>query len=320
MQLAVILPQTLYQIWGLPTHRDLKVFQFEYPLKHIRAHELTTPIYALNSQILELIEITDIKFVKTSEQVELNNFTFDEQLLNLIKYFPNLKISGKKDIIHYTSNPNRVIQISDLIHGLDFLRQLYRNIKYFSNLRPRQIFSVNYPWTNNGSFNHQLLWRNCPIDVQLIQRRSIQFINKYQGTYPELIQLQKHTNPIIICPRYKQKIESFSEWVDLNYDLFEGLNRQIFIKHHRAADEIYPDFFKVRNTNFITLNSPFMRILPLEILLHSFEQLLVITPPSSISAFGERIKLITPFTEVDKKDYGLLHKKLNRDNRLILFN
>lgn len=319
MQLAVILPQTLYQIWGLRNYRNLKVYQFEYPLKHIRAHELTSPIYSLNSQILELLEVTDIKFVKTSQQVELNNFTFDEQLLNLIKYFPNLKITGKKDIIHYTSNPNRIIQISDLIFGLDFLRQFYRNLKYFSNLRPRKIYSVNYSWINYESFNRRLLWSNCPLDVQLIQLKSMQFINKYKAIYPELIQLQNHSNPIIICPRYKQKIEDFCEWVYLNYDLFEGLNKQIFIKHHRAADEIYPDFFKVRNTNFVSLTSPFMRVLPLEILLHSFEKLSVITPPSSISAFGERIKLITPFTEVDKKDYGLLHKKLKRDNRLRLF-
>jgi hypothetical protein len=62
-----------------------------------------------------------------------------------------------------------------------------------------------------------------------------------------------------------------------------------------------------------------MRVLPLEILLHSMKSLEVITTPSSLAAFGERVRLIRPFTETDLKNYGLLHKKLFSKNLLLFF-
>jgi len=320
MNLALLLPQTLYQVWGISFQNKISVYQFEYPLKHKRAHEIALPIYRLNSQILELIEESHLTFIKSSDNIELVNFTFDEQLLNLISYFPNLKIRGEKSVIHYTSNPHRAIQFTDLVFGLEYARQLYRNIKYFTSVRPKKVYSVDYKWTRNRSFNQKFLWKNIPIDVNSIKSKSVEFLNRFKKEYPELSDLYYQPDPLIICPGEKQKIDSFKDWVRLNYVLFEPLNKNIFIKHHRVADEIYPNSFRVNDTNFITLNTPIMRVLPLEILLHAIGRLQVITPPSSISAFGERIKLITPFTKDENKAYGLLHKQLNRHNRLEFFN
>ena len=319
MRIATILPQTFYQIWGLALNPKTEVFQFEYPIKHIRAPELTEAIYDLNTKIAALAGINNLRFVSLTDRITLDNCIYDEQLLNLKNYFPNLKILGKRDIIHYTSNPNRVIEVSDAKYGVDFLRQLYRNLIYFQKVKPSVIYSVIYPWNRSTEKRKNLLWKNCKIDSKKIERKSVNFLNTYKSNYPELNYLSKQHDPTILSPRYRLELDSFIEWVEYNYDSLKNTNKQIFIKHHRGADFIYPDSFKVRDINFQTLNSPLMRVLPLEILLHSIKSLEVITTPSSLAAFGERVRLIRPFTEVDLKDYGLLHKKLLNKNSLLFF-
>jgi len=168
MRIALILPQTFYQIWGLALNPKTEVFQFEYPIKHIRASELTDAIYELNTKIAALAGINNLRFVSLTDRITLNNCIYDEQLLNLKNYFPNLKILGSKAIIHYTSNPNRIIEFSDAKYGIDFLRQLYRNLIYFKKVKPNVIYSIIYPWNCDTGKNKNLLWKNCIIDSKII--------------------------------------------------------------------------------------------------------------------------------------------------------
>lgn len=319
MRIAAILPQTFYQIWGLLLTPKSELFQFEYPNKHIRASELTNAIYELNSKIAALAGVNNLRFVSTTDAIVLENCIYDEHLINLKNYFPKLKILGSKGIIHYTSNPSRIIDFSDARYGMDFFRQLYRNLNYFKEIRPNVVYSVTYPWNYNTKKNKNFLWKNHYIDSKIIERMSVNFLNTYKSIYPELNYLSRQHNLTILSPKDKLEVDSFIEWVECNYESLKNSNKHIFIKHHRGADFVYPDSFKVRDINFQTLNSPLMRVLPLEILLHSIKSLEVITPPSSLAAFGERIRLIRPFTEIDLKDYGLLHKKLLSKNSLRFF-
>ena len=280
---------------------------------------MTSAIYDLNSKIATLAGVNNLRFVSTTDDITLKDCIYDEHLINLKNYFPNLKILGLKGVIHYTSNPSRIVDLSDAKYGMDFLRQLYRNLTYYKKIRPNAVYSLTYPWNHNAKKSKNLLWENYCIDSKIIERMSVRFLETYKSIYPELNYLSRLHNLTILSPKDKLELDSFIEWVEYNYESLKNTNKHIFIKHHRGADFIYPDSFKVRDINFQTLNSPLMRVLPLEILLHSIKSLEVITPPSSLAAFGERIRLIRPFTEVDLKDYGLLHKKLLNKNSLRFF-
>ena len=112
MRIAAILPQTFYQIWGLELNSKSELYQFEYPNKHIRASELTSAIYDLNSKIATLAGVNNLRFVSTTDDITLKDCIYDEHLINLKNYFPNLKILGLKGVIHYTSNPSRIVDLS----------------------------------------------------------------------------------------------------------------------------------------------------------------------------------------------------------------
>jgi hypothetical protein len=316
-----MLPQSTFKIWGIEDTISDNFFQFEYKASHKNWKIQSESIYKLNKLICEFHGIRNFKYISQKDKQVISNGLFDEQILNRIHNFPNVSCIGSINIINYTSNTSKLTSLSDLQYGIEGLRHLYRNYRFYKKVYPDKVYSIIYKWNKYMEKRADLFWENRYINHELLKKRSREFVDFHINIFPEIAYMRRQIKTLIINPRIDQSIEDFTRWVKNNQSFLSEWNETIiFIKHHRISHFTYPQNFKIRQNHFKAIPFDLLSILPIEIIIFAVDNLTVLSTASSILALGKNIVLKMPLSEIEKKDYLLMIKQLNRKSELQIIN
>jgi len=317
MILNSMLPQSTFKIWGIPDKQIESFNQFEYLNRHPNAKKITPAIYYLNQLICEIYGITNFNFIEKSRKKVVKDGLFDQQILNLKHHFNGLSIQGFVDIIDYSNLSHIYLGFSDARFGKEYFRALLRNYRLKKKYAPRNFYSLVYPWQENLINPTNLFWQNKLLDYQEIRKTAKLFLDKNIKLFPEVEMVQKANKAFVICPKHDVSYDDFKFWANNNGAQLNEISKEtIFIKQHRVSGELFPDKFSVKGMNFVTFNSPLMKILPLEILHLASSNVTIATSPSAVMAIGKQFFVIPPIDKKDKKDYGLLISRLSQNAKI----
>jgi hypothetical protein len=313
MILCSMLPQTTYKIWGIKNVTFKAFYQFEYISRHKGWENDSESIYKLNQMICSFNGINEIKFISTKSKIKIDQGVYDEQIFNRIHNFPGLKIEGDRIAISYTLDTHNLTNYSDLKYGLEGLRNIYRNYRFFRKNRLDSVYSVIFPWNKYMETREKLFWKNNYIYSHDLKQKSIHFIEANLRYFPEIIQMKKQHKTLLINPTINMKLEDFIFFVEKHPSFFtHWTNTCIFIKHHRTSDSKFPQEFKVGKNHFYTILSELTFLLPTEIIYYSIDNIKVLTTTSSLVALNRNIVAQKPLRTVDEKNYNLMLKQLEK--------
>jgi hypothetical protein len=313
MILCSMLPQTTYKIWGINDVTFKAFYQFEYVALYKGWENDSESIYKLNQMICEFNNIEEIKFISRDSEVIINQGIYDEQVFNRIHNFPGLKIEGDRIVISYTLDTHNLTNHSDLEYGLEGLRNIYRNYKFFRKNKLDIVYSVIFPWNEYMETRKKLFWKNHYIYSHDLRQKSIHFIEANLRFFPEIIQMKKQHKTLLINPTINMKLEDFIFFVEKHQSFFtHWTNTCIYIKHHRASDLKFPQEFKVGKNQFYTILSELTFFLPTEIIYYSINNIKLLTTASSLLALNQNIVAQKPLRTEDKKNYNLMLNQLEK--------
>ena len=317
MILCSMLPQSTFKIWGITDRKIESFYQFEYKASHKNWKSDSESIYELNRLICEFHGIANFKFVLRNDEIDISNGLFDQQIFNRIHNFPGLSLTETRSVISYTSNSNNLANLSDLRFGVEGLRHLYRNFKFYRKIHPDMVYSIIYKWNKYMQDRTNLFWENNYIYSEILKLKAIEFINFYIDVFPEIHLMRQQNKTLIINPSINQSFDDLSDWIKKHQDFFsEWGNSIIFIKPHRISHFIYPKKFKIKQNYFETISNSLTSILPIEIMIFAVDNVSVLSAASSIIALNENIILKTPLSLEEKKDYLLMIKQINRSSHI----
>ena len=265
--------------------------------------------------ILEAIQVNNVVQIENHQPINFNpkNSLVDCQILNLIKYFPNLIIPKGINILDYSSLGHRSLVLSDLQFPVEFSRAIFRNINFRNRFSPNLIWH----WDDYGKdLKNSTLnfgWLNMFIETDLIKKLAIKFLKHNLDLFPEISKIKDNDNNLIISPGLFHNSKDISRVLELLLDSNSIIKRKfqkaehIIVKQHRASEVDLPDYFEVRGKLVTVMNSPLSRVLPIEILIFGLSNSFLISVPSSVIYSNNQMNYYEISTDdIDsKKAYGL---------------
>ena len=321
MIMCSMLPQSTFKIWGITDQKIEHFYQFEYKASH-RDWKLDSEfIYELNRLICEFHGITSFKLVLRNTEIDISNGLFDQQIFNRIHNFPGVSLTETRSVISYTSNSNNLANLSDLRFGIEGLRHLYRNFRFYRKIHPDTVYSIIYKWNNYMQNRRDLFWENKYIYSEILKLKAIEFINFYIDVFPEIHLMRQQNKTLIINPSINQTFDDLNDWIKKHQEFFSQWdNSVIFIKPHRISHFIYPKKFKIKKNYFETISDSLTSILPIEIMIFAVDNVRVLSAASSIIALNENIILKTPLSSEEKKEYLLMIKQIKKRSNISSIN
>ena len=317
MILCSMLPQSTFKIWGITDRKIECFYQFEYKASHKDWKSDSEFIYELNRLICEFHGITSFKLVLRNTEIDISNGLFDQQIFNRLHNFPGISLTGTRSVISYTSNSNNLANLADLKFGVEGMRHLYRNFRFYRKIHPDMVYSIIYKWNKYMQERTDLFWENKYIYSEMLKLKAVDFINFYIDIFPEIHLMRQQKKTLIINPSINQTFDDLSDWIKKRQEFFsEWNNSVIFIKPHRISHFIYPKKFKIKQNYFETISGSLTSILPIEIMIFAVDNVSVLSAASSIIALNENIILKTPLSSEEKKDYLLMIKQINKSSHI----
>lgn len=316
-----MLPQTTFKIWGIDDIPITTMYQFEYIGKYPNWINHREYIYNLNQLISEFNLINNFKQILTNSEIEIKDAFIDEQIFNRAHNFPNIKFIGERKVISYTSNTNNLTSWLDLKFGIEGARHIFRNYKFSKKVRPKEVYSIIFDWNKHMTKSPNLFWTNKFISAEKLKLKSRQFIQTNIKLFPEVLIMRDQHQTLLINPHVEMTLDQFKLWVkSKKYFFSTWQNSTIFIKHHRISSHIYPQEFRVDNLKFYTIPVSLTYFLPIEILIYSVINTKVITTASSLVALNQNVIIKLPISLIEKKDYMLMIKQIERQFNLEYIN
>ncbi len=279
----------------------------------------------MNRLILESINVDNFIKVDLESNIILDSKTslIDCQILNLIKYFPNLFIPSEVNILDYSSLGQRSLIFSDFKFPIEFARAILRNIRFKKKFSPSSIWHWDDYAKNSRQNFVNFGWLNKFIETGLILELSKQFLEHNKPLFPEIAHLNLNAKTLIVSPHVFANTKDIS--LELNYLISKNSKIEkwfweaefIIIKQHRASELELPDYLQVRGKSITVLKCPFSRVLPMEILTFGLSNSYLISTPSSVLYSNNELKCVEiPTNDLDsKKAYGLNIRRKAKINK-----
>ena len=265
--------------------------------------------------ILEAIQVNNVVQIENHQPINFNpkNSLVDCQILNLIKYFPNLIIPKGINILDYSSLGHRSLVLSDLQFPVEFSRAIFRNINFRNRFSPNLIWHWDDYGKDHKNSTLNFGWLNMFIETDLIKKLAIKFLKHNLDLFPEISKIKDNDNNLIISPGLFHNSKDISRVLELLLDSNSIIKRKfqkaehIIVKQHRASEVDLPDYFEVRGKLVTVMNSPLSRVLPIEILIFGLSNSFLISVPSSVIYSNNQMNYYEISTDdIDsKKAYGL---------------
>ena len=309
------MPQTTVRLWGIPYLEVRNAFQFKLPIRAKNDNLFEKSYYEMNRMILEIINIKNISQIEVNQQLNLNpkNSLIDCQILNLIKYFPNLTVPNGINILDYSSLGHRNLAFSDFQFPIEFSRAVLRNMKLRKKFSPGLIWH----WDDYGkNVKNNILnfgWLNMFVETDLVKNLAIKFLKHNSNLFSEISKIQEDDNVLLVSPGLFHNSKDISIELELLLDSNSIIKRKfqeakhIIVKQHRASEIDLPDYFEVRSKLITVMNTPLSRVLPIEILIFGLRNSFLISAPSSVLYSNNQINYYEiPTDDIDsRKSYGL---------------
>ena len=265
--------------------------------------------------ILEAIQVNNVVQIENHQPINFNpkNSLVDCQILNLIKYFPNLIIPKGINILDYSSLGHRSLVLSDLQFPVEFSRAIFRNINFRNRFSPNLIWHWDDYGKDHKNSTLNFGWLNMFIETDLIKKLAIKFLKHNLDLFPEISKIKDNDNNLIISPGLFHNSKDISRVLELLLDSNSIIKRKfqkaehIIVKQHRASEVDLPDYFEVRGKLVTVMNSTLSRVLPIEILIFGLSNSFLISVPSSVIYSYNQMNYYEISTDdIDsKKAYGL---------------
>lgn len=324
----VLLPQTLVKMWGINFEPDTKFYQFAYPIRFKNDGQIMDAIYSLNQLILKEIKFDFESMIEIGKKHEFDNskIIIDSQILNLKKYYPVFDNLNNFEIVDYITIGHPTVSLSEIFPINQFIRSLVRNLRMSKSYSPKVVWNLNYDWFNHSFPISKLFWKNKILDLDKIKSISKSFMKNNSKKFPEFESIKVESKVLLVLPPYNISFVEFLENFKNKLDQSEKFRGEfescdfVLVKPHRISLYDFPDSFTISSKKVLTLNSELSRVLPAEVILFTYPNIVLFSTPSSamFTRMDIHIFKFNSFNSNEKKEYGFIYHRAFRNGMRFL--
>ena len=324
----VLLPQTLVKMWGINFKPNTKFYQFAYPIRFKNDGKIINTIYSLNKLMLKEIKFNFESIIEIDKKYELkkSKIIIDSQILTLKKYYPVLNDLKNFEIVNYVTIGHPTVSLSEIFPINHFIRSIIRNLRMSKSYNPKAVWNLNYDWFDQSNPISELFWKNKILDFDKIKSISKRFMNNNLKKFPEFESIKVDSKILLVLPPYNISLVEFIKNFKNKLDSSEKFREKfqscdfVLIKQHRIAHYDFPDSFTISSKKVLTLNSELSKILPAEVILFAYPNIVLFSAPSSAMFTRMDIDVFkfNSFNSENKKDYGFIYHRAIRNGMQFL--
>lgn len=326
-EFLISLPQTAIRMWGLDYNAINNVKLIETPTRTKQDFLLNSSNHIINKLIISEIGSLEPQFIekKALSNLIINQSIVDCNILNLIHHYPKIESLSNVRILDYSSLGHRTLLKQDIRNIRESARAIKRNLNFKRKFSPNIIIHWDDYALNRKESLISFGWKNYFVDTAKIKATSKVFMANNIKIIPEIHDLTTDSKILLIAPHVKSREEELIHEInvllesnEVARDAFEE-SEIVLIKQHRTSVENYKDIYKIKGKKYISLQSSISRAIPIEIYLHGFSRVTLLSAPSSViySHSSRSFLLDSKLTQEDLAEYGLMsyrHLKTNTMN------
>ena len=191
---------------------------------------------------------------------------------------------------------------------------------------PKAVWNLNYDWFDQSNPISELFWKNKILDFDKIKSISKRFMNNNLKKFPEFESIKVDSKILLVLPPYNISLVEFIKNFKNKLDSSEKFREKfqscdfVLIKQHRIAHYDFPDSFTISSKKVLTLNSELSKILPAEVILFAYPNIVLFSAPSSAMFTRMDIDVFkfNSFNSENKKDYGFIYHRAIRNGMQFL--